>query len=372
MLTKSQEEALKLIERWIQSGGTLFRLGGPAGSGKSYLIPIVADIVGREKCLFMTPTGKAANNLQKAGLQAQTIHSTIYRVRDEGDDEDVDDEDFVASPDREFDDKPPQFLLKDGDAYRDTVSLFIVDEASMVGGSVLTDLLRFGIPILLVGDPNQLLPVNDTSVYTKCEYYLEEIVRQAKDSPIIWLSQQALQGNLCPGVYGTCMVRQGGGVTDAELHYASIVLTDTNAYRNELNQRLRQLRFGELPASWLEVGDSIIFRTNCPSVVSDTGFGLTNGTTGIVEEIKHLTKYKADIVVSNPDLGTFSTVCTNTPRYFPAKKRPPTAELGYALTVHLSQGSEWDNEIYAVSTRPTRRAMYTAITRAKKSLLITI
>ena len=96
MLTKSQEEALKLIERWIQSGGTLFRLGGPAGSGKSYLIPIVADIVGREKCLFMTPTGKAANNLQKAGLQAQTIHSTIYRVRDEGDDEDIDDENFVS------------------------------------------------------------------------------------------------------------------------------------------------------------------------------------------------------------------------------------------------------------------------------------
>lgn len=371
MLTNSQERALSLIDKWLKSRGKLFRLGGPAGSGKSYIIPLVAEMMGYEKCLFMTPTGKAANNLQRAGLQAQTIHSTIYRVQGESDDEPTDEDDDGVIGAVEYDEGPVRFQLKDPTAYAGKCSLFIVDEASMVGGSVLSDLLRFGIPILLVGDPNQLLPVNDTTVFTKCEYYLEEIVRQAKDSPIIWLSQQALQGNLAQGAYGNSMIRKGP-VSDGEFHYASVVLTDTNLRRNDLNQHLRNLYFGEQPKAWLKVGDKVICRTNFPNTVSDLGFGLTNGTSGIVDDISHIATYKASIKMTNLDLGTFNTDCTNAPRFFPAKKRPPLLELGYALSVHLSQGSEWDNVIYAVGDRPTKRSTYTAITRAKESLLIAL
>lgn len=374
MLTKSQDHALKLAQSWIAAEGRLLKLGGPAGSGKSYLIPLIADLVGIENCLLMTPTGKAANNLQKAGLNAQTIHSTIYKVLDEeeeSENSDVDsEEEDAVIPEFNYESRAPRFTLRDPSSF-ENVRMFIVDEASMVGGSLLRDILSFGVPVLLVGDPNQLAPVNDISVYNTCDFYLEEIVRQAQDSPIIWLSQQALAGKLSQGVFGSCMVRPGSPAEN-ELLYADVVLTDTNARREELNSQIRRLTFSGMPASWVVEGDKIICRTNDPKVVSSYGFALTNGTQGKVREIMHRNKLKAELLMDNPELGEYHLTGTPLPLKFPPKKRPPTIEMGYALTVHLSQGSEWDNVIYDLSMHPTKRALYTAITRAKQSLLITL
>lgn len=372
MLTNSQDRALKLAEDWINKKGKLLRIGGPAGSGKSFIIPMIADIVGIDDCLLVTPTGKAANNLQKAGLEAHTIHSTIYRVED--DDEDEEDEDEEVSSDKVYASSDPRFILKDSDSLSDK-KMIIVDEGSMVGARLLDDLLSFNLPVLLVGDPNQLAPVQDSSVFLRCDFYLEEVVRQAQDSPIIWLSQQVLAGNMPTGVFGTTMVRKGSP-SDSELMYASQVLTDTNKRREELNQHIRTLHFGEDvtsdPRQWIKVDDHMICRTNTPAYVSSAGFMLTNGTQGVVTDILHRGLYSAEFKMENLDLGGYELLGTSQPLKFPRKKRPPTIEYGYALTVHLSQGSEWDNVIYDLSMPPQKKALYTGITRAKQSLLVTL
>lgn len=374
MLTKSQEQAFNLVKSWIDSKGKLFKLGGPAGSGKSFLIPELGELVGLDKCLLMTPTGKAATNLQKAGLHAQTIHSTIYKVNasdvadDESQDEDSWDE-VEPAVIADYDGSEPEFILKSPEDL-DEYELFIVDEGSMVGSRLLKDILSFDKPTLIVGDPNQLAPVNDLSIYRHCDFYLEEIVRQAADSPIIWLSQRALDGHLSPGVYGSCMVRKGEPV-DSELMYADVVLANTNNRRTELNTHIRELVLGPDTNVWIAENDRVICRTNAP-IFSDMGYSLTNGAQGVVTEIKHRNTIKAEFSMSNLDLGTYSFIGTNSPLKFPPKKRPPTVELGYALTVHLSQGSEWSNVIYDASGILSRRALYTAITRAKQSLLITL
>jgi len=371
MLTNGQEEARRLILRWIDSKGPLFRLGGPAGSGKSYLIPIIAEEVGLDKCVLMTPTGKVANNLLKAGLEARTIHSCIYRAKRE----EIEDEEILSpSPEVEYEEEEIHFYLKPSDAYADK-KLFIIDEGSMVGGKLLRDLMSFNVPILMVGDPNQLRPVNDVSVYVQCDYYLSEIVRQAQDSPIIWLSQQILTGNIRPGSAGNCMVRVGP-VSDQELMYADVVLADTNKARSELNRRLRHLMLSNIdetdPLSWVVEGDTIICRTNMLDVASSEGFMLTNGTLGKVKSIEHITPYSAQLTLASDELGTYKFAGTMTPLKFPRKARPPVIELGYALTVHLSQGSEWPNVIYQAGMTKDKRAMYTAVTRAKQSLLLAI
>lgn len=357
---------MKIIKSWIRSGGKLLKIGGPAGSGKSFIIPLIMDIVGQENCVLMTPTGKAATNLQKAGLQAQTIHSAIYKVHvdEEGEEE------ITKNGEKEYKDEGPVFELKESNAF-DGTRLFIVDEGSMVGGKLLKDMLSFNVPILMVGDPNQLAPVNDTIVYNSCDYYLEEIVRQAAGSPIIWLSQRALNGSIQQGVYGNCMVRNGEP-SDDELMYADIVLTDTNKKRSELNSIMRSLYFDGKIKDYLMVKDHIICRTNSPEYRSSMGFMLTNGTQGVIEEIIHKNTLAAEFRMSNLDLGEFKMIGTMTPNKFKPKNRPPTIELGYAITVHLSQGSEWGNVIYDVSSALTRKSLYTAITRAKESLLITL
>lgn len=374
MLTKSQEKAFNMIKDWLRAKGKLFKLGGPAGSGKSYLIPLIAELVGEEKCLLMTPTGKAANNLQKAGLTAKTIHSCIYNVReaDSGDPEELNDDDVEDTVDRIYEDSEISYSLKYPETFSD-MKLIIVDEASMVGARLLRDILSFDVPVLLVGDPNQLAPVNDATVYSSCNYYLDEIVRQAQDSPIIWLASRVLEGNISMGVYGSCMVRNTP-VSDNELTFADMVLTDTNVSREFLNARLRLLNFNKdedvVSKQWVLEGDKVICRTNTPTICSSLGFELTNGTLGTVTEIKHINLKSVDFHISNPDLGDYRFRATNFPLAFPPKKRPPKIELGYALTVHLSQGSEWDNVIYVSGGRPGKRALYTAITRAKQSVLV--
>lgn len=377
MLTNSQDKAWKLAKDWIDHKGKLLRIGGPAGSGKSYLIPLIAEIVGIENCLLVTPTGKAANNLQKAGLSASTIHSTIYHVSSDEPDEGGEDEEDIFSKvdnDKEYSESEPRFLLKDPGQFADK-KLIIVDEGSMVGAHLLDDLLFFDVPVLLVGDPHQLAPVNDASVFQKCDFYLEEIVRQAQGSPIIWLSQQVLAGNMPTGVFGDTMVRKGKPA-DNELMYASQVLTDTNKRREELNKHMRNLYFGEDVCSdlrdWIKLNDKMICRTNTPDYVSTSGFMLTNGTQGVVTDIQHRGMFGAEFDMENPDLGSYHLQGTQQPRKFPKKKRPPTVEYSYALTVHLSQGSEWDHVIYDLSMPPQRKALYTGITRAKKSLLVTL
>lgn len=371
---------------WYENNlSPVFKLGGPAGSGKSYLIALVAEAIGIEKCLLITPTGKAANNLIKASLPARTIHSQIYHVQSEDsaggvDFESLDEGGFkslaamLEQSDRNgdtFNDEIARFCLKESlDA---DYQLIIIDEGSMVGGNLLNDVMSFGIPILLVGDPNQLPPVNDTTVFKTCDYYLSEIVRQAQGSPVIYLSQEVLNGRVAVGVYGSCMIRKGP-VSDEELAYADIVLTDTNASRTNLNSRMRRLALDfRAQSKPLNVGDRIICRTNT-NINSSMGFSLTNGAQGVLKKIKHTNPSYSliDMVMSTPDLGDFSFIGTTRPELFPARIRPPKIEYGYALTVHLSQGSEWPNVIYQQSSFIKKSAMYTAITRAKESVLIAL
>lgn len=385
-LTNSQEIAFKRIMDWYQDKlSPVFKLGGPAGSGKSYLIALVAEAIGIEKCLLITPTGKAANNLIKASLPARTIHSQIYHVQK---DDDIAGLDFESLDDGGFNSLAAMLeqSAKNGDRFTDEsirfclkeqldsdYELIIIDEGSMVGGNLLNDVLSFNIPTLLVGDPNQLPPVNDTTVFKTCDYYLTEIVRQAQGSPVIYLSQEVLNGRISVGVYGSCMIRKGP-VSDEELCYADIVLTDTNVSRTELNTRMRRLALDfRAQSKPLNSGDRIICRTNT-NISSSLGFMLTNGAQGVLRKIKHTNQGYTliDLVMDTPDLGSFSFIGTTRPELFPARIRPPKIEYGYALTVHLSQGSEWPNVIYQQASSIKKSAMYTAITRAKESVLIAL
>lgn len=383
-MTSGQETAYKHICQWYDEKlSMVFRLGGAAGTGKSWLIPLIAEHVGSRYCLFMTPTGKAANRLIKSGIDAHTIHSQIYqpanpiaasRIKDMS----VTDiyerfSAYTASDHKEEEDAVYEYKLKSPESFY-KMKLFIIDEASMVGKQLLADLLTFNVPILLVGDPNQLDPINDETVFDKCDYYLTEIVRQSYNSPVIWLSQQILSGALPNGMFGNCQVRTGG-ISDNEFFYANQVLTDTNATRDSLNKYMRLLQFnGKRQRNLFVEGDKIICRTNS-LITSDLGFSLTNGAQGTIKTIMRSEDRGSLITCSmhTDELGNFDFVGTAFPERFSPECRPPKIEYAYAITVHLSQGSEWDNVIYVLNRRfYTKSGMYTAVTRAKHSVLVAI
>src|ERR1700693_6632217 len=163
-----QDAALNGVAGWLKSKpgrpGTpqLFRLFGYAGTGKTTLARHLAEDVDG-KVAFAAFTGKAALVMRRKGCEgASTIHSLIYRARESGE-------------------ETPSFELWD-DAPASKAKLIVIDECSMVDAELGRDLMSFGVPVLVLGDPAQLPPIQGGGFFTDCEpdAMLTEVHRQAQ------------------------------------------------------------------------------------------------------------------------------------------------------------------------------------------------
>ena len=189
--TPHQDAALNAVASWLKDGpgerGTpqLFRLFGYAGTGKTTLARhLAAHIDGEVR--YAAFTGKAALVMRRKGCAAaSTIHSLIYRARESGE-------------------ETPTFELWD-DAPASKAKLIVIDECSMVDAELGRDLMSFGVPVLVLGDPAQLPPIQGGGFFTEAEpdAMLTEVHRQAQDDPIVRLSMQVREGQrLTVGEYG--------------------------------------------------------------------------------------------------------------------------------------------------------------------------
>src|SRR5947207_14034319 len=89
----------------------------------------------------------------------------------------------------------PSFDLSDeGPAAK--AKLIVIDECSMVDAELGRDLLSFGAPLLVLGDPAQLPPIQGGGFFTNAEpdAMLTEIHRQALNDPIVRLSMDVREG----------------------------------------------------------------------------------------------------------------------------------------------------------------------------------
>ena len=91
--------------------------------------------------------------------------------------------------------KKPRFALNPQSDAADA-KLIVLDEVSMVGEEMARDLMSFGKPILVLGDPGQLPPIKGEGAFTRDapDVMLTEIHRQAAESAIIRLATMARQG----------------------------------------------------------------------------------------------------------------------------------------------------------------------------------
>ena len=110
----------------------------PAPARPRWRSTIAEDVDGEVK--FAAFTGKAALVMRGKGCHgATTIHSLIYRARESGE-------------------EIPSFDLWD-EAPASKAELIVIDECSMVDAELGRDLLSFGVPVLVLGDPAQLPPI---------------------------------------------------------------------------------------------------------------------------------------------------------------------------------------------------------------------
>lgn len=397
-----QEDALRQVNTWIkEKGRQVFYFFGYAGTGKTTLAKHLASGIDGE-VIFAAYTGKAAHVLKTKGCDnARTLHSLIYKSRDKSRsrlldlqiqlDELIKDlsssglgaEQIDYHPrvirlrsdvkiEQDDTDRPVFVLNHESDILE--AALVIIDECSMVDEKMGRDLLSFGIPILVLGDPAQLPPVGGAGFFTENinpDVMLTDIHRQAAESPIIRMATETRnQIPLTLGNYGdNCWVHPKGTklATEDVLLFDQIIV-GKNDTRKFTNNRIRKLKGIEDP--FPVVGDRLVCLRN------NTELGILNGAmfevseiTGVIDEKVYMHIHPEDNQTSielgahqHHFLGTESEL-----KWF-EKRDAQEFAYGYALTCHKSQGSQWRSVAVFDESHCFKsskwRWLYTAITRA--------
>jgi len=365
-----QDTALSEAAAWLRRGDRqVFRLFGYAGTGKTTLARHLAEGIGGD-VVFGAFTGKAAHVLRQKGCtDAGTIHSLIYRPRSAKEEEEVDDEE---------DDGGPQFALK-RDSAAATASLIVIDECSMVDEELGRDLLSFGTPVLVLGDPAQLPPVKGGGFFTEAEpdVMLTEVHRQAQDNPIVRMSMTIREGGkLEYGEYGESCIINRRQIDKEQILGADQVLVGTNKTRRLYNGRIRELKDFTTPMP--AVGDKLVCLRN------DKTKGLLNGGLWTVSRLRQPrgNTLRFDVVPED-EVGKQTVKVKVLPAMFEdgaeqipftIRRKADEFDYGYALTVHKAQGSQWDDVVLFDESWAFRehrdRWLYTAVTRAAERITV--
>jgi exodeoxyribonuclease V len=364
VFTPQQDAALVAAANWLKDArgrAAIFRLFGYAGTGKTTLARHLAAAVDG-KVVFAAFTGKAACVMRSKGCHgASTIHSLIYKPR-------------------ESSEETPSFELWD-EAPASKAKLIVVDECSMVDAELARDLMSFGVPLLVLGGPAQLPPIQGGGFFTdaKPDAMLTEVHRQAQDNPIVRLSMDIRAGKpLAPGRYGETQVVARAELDPKRVLDADQVLVGRNATRRAYNGRLRERRgyTDALPMT----GDKLVCLRN------NRRKGLFNGALWVVKE-KPKTRRQILRMRLKPDEDLIDRMVKVSVRpecftgaidelEWPQRKAYDEFDFGYVLTVHKAQGSQWDDVVLfdesSVFADNRARWLYTGVTRAAERLTVVV
>ena len=403
-LSEKQIEAIKCVNE----NNVCVITGGP-GTGKTTIIKVIIELYKNhgKKPVLCAPTGRAAKRMTEAtGEDAKTLHRLL---------------ELMGSTSNENDNFSTELLVTpiDGD-------IIIVDETSMVDMFLMNYLVKAiykGTKLILVGDVDQLPSVGPGSVLKdiiesgKIETIeLNQIFRQAAKSKIIVNAHRVNEGEYFIDTNKTNIevdeIEENVDLlddffyineNDQEKTVDTIVSLCSGRLKNygdydfldniqiisptkkgltgtrELNKILQEkLNSKDDGKNERQCGD-VIFRENDRvmqtknnynmiwekenprSFKVELGNGVFNGELGIIEKINTMEK---TIMV----------------RFDDGKKAVyevadlDQLEHAYAITVHKAQGSEFDVVILPIlklaPMLQTRNLIYTAITRAKKLIIV--
>lgn len=377
-----QEAAITDVRRWLrQKDSQIYRLFGYAGTGKTTLARSLAEDCNAVE--FGAYTGKAAQVLTTKGCPAKTIHQLIYVPKNKSRQRLVELNEkllelekhspawikLTAQIEKEKENlKRASFTLNHDSSIR-YADLVIIDECSMVDGKMAEDLLSFGRPILVLGDPAQLPPVAGTGFFTEAtpDTMLTDIHRQARDNPIIDMATRVRERqSLHVGSYGNSTVHRYRSDMAELAKEADQILCGKNKTRHAANARMRHFlgRTSDVP----EAGDRLVCLRN------NHNLGLLNGQIWIAAEnavqdgrTYFLNAYNEDRENDVLDL----TVWAEPPEWY-ERTDAEEFDFGYCLTTHKAQGSQWDHVLVMdeshVFRKDSYRWLYTAITRAAERI----
>ncbi len=357
------DDAQRAAATIVGTSGVSLLVGGP-GTGKSRTVTAVVQAA-RERDLAIAltaPTGRAAKRLEEiTGAPAQTLHRLLGAQGTTGQ--------FARGADWPLDE-----------------DLVVVDETSMLDVELAAALVAAcaeGTHLLLVGDPAQLPSIGpgrvlgdlvDSGALPVTE--LRTLYRQAEGGAIARLATAVRDGTLPPvdspdrevvvvpaADSASAARRTVQLVTDSIPRALGIPAEDvqvvTPVHRGPagtvaLNAALKaMLNPGDGEVGGFDVGDRVVATAN------HLDAGYANGEVGVVS--------------STTDAGLVVTFAGAGPVTVPPRNLADL-RLGWAVTVHRAQGSEWPAVVAVLPPEAggllSRPLVYTALTRAQRHLSI--
>jgi exodeoxyribonuclease-5 len=386
---EQQSDGLRKAKSWYKSQyKQCFEISGIAGSGKTTLVYHIIEELGLtlNDVVFVAYIGKASLALTMKGTPATTIHHLIYDVVDT-----IKTDEYGEPIKEPITGRPltvTSFVKKK--QLHPSIRLIVVDEGAMVNTKIAEDLMSFNIPMIILGDRNQLPPVMGSSMFlNNPDVILTEPMRQALDSPIIYLSQRAIKGQpIKIGKYSDKVyVISKDRLTDNMLVNSDVVICHKNSTREEINNHVRY-NILKKTTQYPGVGEKIICRQNNWSTYISDNVCLINGLIGYVENV-YLESYNKNSIKIDfrPEFLKddmfkaialdFKYICAS---YDDKLKMPRSYynkfEYAYAITCHLAQGSEYSNVLVynedCWNRNLYKKWLYTAITRSSDSLILAL
>ena len=346
--------------------------GGP-GTGKTTIIKAIVDIyesisnISKNDIALLAPTGRSAKRISESVLvPAYTIHKFL-----------------------KWNKETESFGIDEYNKARESV--IIVDEASMIDIFLFSSLLkglRLNVKLILIGDANQLPSIgpgdilNDLLSYDEIKSKtLNKIYRVKEGSYITYLAHEIKDKKVFESF------------DDDYLDFKFIESNDDNimTYLTELCNKVKKKKISienfqvlapmykgingidnlnilmsdifnpdkpkyQIGDKYYKVGDKVI------QLINDVENNVFNGDIGYITDINYVEK---KLVVTIDFMGN-SVVYTN--------GEFERFSLAYAISIHKSQGSEYDNVVIVLANSFKRmfynKLIYTAVTRAKSSLII--
>ena len=373
---------ISAIEKSFESG-VLVITGGP-GTGKTTTLRALLNIYKTRGIKFelASPTGRAAKRMSEAsGYPAKTIHRFLG---------------IQSIEENRF----KQTFEKNEDNEIET-DVIIIDEASMIDLPLMYHLLKavkIGTKLILIGDVDQLPSVGPGDVLRdiinseKVEVvFLKEIFRQASESLIVQNAHKINNGELplikekdkdfffikkdsldeveetildlaknrLPGYLGINNIQILSPMRKGQIGIINLNNKLQNAI-NPPNKSKAEINYG---STIFRTGDMVMQTKNNYSLkweireTGEEGQGVFNGEEGSI--------IKVDIQNENLTVKFYDNKLVTY-----EFKELEELSLSYAITIHKSQGSEYEAIIIPIHSGPpmllTRNLLYTGLTRAKK------
>ena len=320
-------------------------------------------------------TGAASIVLRTKGiLNAKTLHSWLYEPKIVPD--------YSKQPN--YLGRYPTKLIFINKPLPHNIKLILIDEAGYVPMSMRKDIINTGCKILACGDLNQLPPILEKPgfLYEGEVHHLTKIMRQGSNSAIVYIANLILQDKQpLPGMYGNVYVCYPDDITDEMLLYSDAIICGKNVTRDFYNKRMRTLNNIRPDDKMPHHNEKIICRKNNWQYSVD-GINLANGLSGRVASYPDITCYdgKTYQIDFKPNMMNclFRDLRCNAEFFNANRERKEEMksqkhsndgelfELGYAITTHIAQGSQFPNGIYISEymTKDINKHLdYTGITR---------